>query len=524
MPFGPIAEPAPSRSRPATADRKPFHMALRTNILYDAVTVPNIGIEFNLGSGWTIGASWMHAWWKNDRAHNYWRNYGGELDIRKYFGKRAERKPLTGHHLGLYMQALTYDVELGGRGYMGGKPGGTIFDKASYGIGIEYGYSLPIARRLNLDFGIGIGYLGGEYRVYDPSDTHYVWKETRHRHWFGPTKAEVSLVWLIGKVTAIRRKEANDEKGYSPYYRSRRLCCPVHARTRELCYDHTHTVDVEVVFDWKNAPDAAPETMSLYLFSEGGRFAAALRIHRPPRRYDSGADGRLRRFGAEQRHRAALFRNMGRRETFETYTRAEADLLATLRVHSDDAPRAEGTQDERVVAEPDMLWCDDAEGIELEREVAGQTVTLFPSRSVRRYTVEIRNAENLKYVKGLSGSLSGMARGLLLDGKVPTDEAATIPFAAAPTQDLTGITGGLFAFGPSSQRDGVHKLVIYAVLENGEKWYYTYDVTQQVREAPDPYDVHILLDGLPLPKPLVSGGGFRPGVEGWNEIFIDIIL
>ena len=84
---------------------------------------------------------------------------------------------------------------------------------------------------------------------------------------------------------------------------------------------------------------------------------------------------------------------------------------------------------------------------------------------MRRYTVEIRNAENLKYVKGLSGSLSGMARGLLLDGKVPTDEAATIPFAAAPTQDLTGITGGLFAFGPSSQRDGVHKLVIYAVLE-----------------------------------------------------------
>ncbi len=39
---------------------------------------------------------------------------------------------------------------------------------------------------------------------------------------------------------------------------------------KELCYDHTHTVDVEVVFDWKNAPDAAPETMSLYLFPKAG--------------------------------------------------------------------------------------------------------------------------------------------------------------------------------------------------------------------------------------------------------------
>ena len=174
--------------------------------------------------------------------------------------------------------------------------------------------------------------------------------------------------------------------------------------------------------------------------------------------------------------------------------------------------------------QPDLLWCDCAEGIELERGVSGQTVTLYPSQAVRSYMIEIRNAENLKYVKALSGSLSGMAGGLLLNKKVPTSEAVTVPFAAATTQELTGITGGLLAFGPCSQTDGMHKLVIYAVLENDEKWYYTYDVTQQVREAPDPYNVHILLDGLPLPKPLDNGGGFRPGVDGWNEIYIDIIL
>ena len=66
------------------------------------------------------------------------------------------------------------------------------------GGGLEYGYSVPIGRTLNLDFGIGAGYLGGEYKVYEPIDDHYVWRETRQRHWFGPTKAEISLVWLIG--------------------------------------------------------------------------------------------------------------------------------------------------------------------------------------------------------------------------------------------------------------------------------------------------------------------------------------
>ena len=139
----------------------------------------------------------MYAWWKSDKRHDYWRTYGGELDVRKYFGRRAKQKPLTGHHLGVYGQMLTYDFELGGTGYQ---------SKLSYGAGIEYGYSLPVAKRLNIDFGIGIGYLGGEYKEYEPIDGHYVWQATRQRHWFGPTKAEISLVWLIGRGNTNKGK------------------------------------------------------------------------------------------------------------------------------------------------------------------------------------------------------------------------------------------------------------------------------------------------------------------------------
>lgn len=175
-----------------------LYMGLKTNLLYDALLVPNVGLEFYLGKGWSIGGNYMHAWWKNDKRHRYWRIYGGDIALRKYFGSRAAIKPLSGHHLGVYVQALTYDFEWGGKGYMGGKPGGDIWDKAHYGIGLEYGYSLAIAKRLNLDFTFGCGYLGGTYYEYDPMDNHYVWKATKKRNWFGPTKAEVSLVWLLG--------------------------------------------------------------------------------------------------------------------------------------------------------------------------------------------------------------------------------------------------------------------------------------------------------------------------------------
>lgn len=176
---------------------KPF-MALKTNMLYDAALVPNIGIEFFLGKGWTIGADWMYAWWRIDRKHYYWRTYGGDLYVRKYFGKKAGVKPLQGHHLGVYGQILTYDMETGGRGYLG--------DRWSWGAGIEYGYSLPVARKLNIDFSIGAGYLTGEYMEYLPMDGHYVWQSTRQRHWFGPTKAEISLVWLLGRYNINSNK------------------------------------------------------------------------------------------------------------------------------------------------------------------------------------------------------------------------------------------------------------------------------------------------------------------------------
>ena len=131
----------------------------------------------------------MYAWWCKDSKHRYWRIYGGELDIRKYFGRKASEKPLQGHHLGVYAQGLTFDFETGGKGYL---------SDFSYGFGLEYGYSLPVAKRLNIDFGIGLGYSGGKYKVYEPEDDCYVYKETKKRHWFGPTRAEISLIWLLG--------------------------------------------------------------------------------------------------------------------------------------------------------------------------------------------------------------------------------------------------------------------------------------------------------------------------------------
>ena len=184
----PEPEPEPM---PLVKEKSPQYWYVKTNLLYDALLVPNIGAEFSLGDRWSIGGNWMYEWIKTDKKHDYWRIYGGDIHVSKWFGRSSEPKPLTGNHIGIYAGIVTYDFELGHRGYLA--------PRWSYGGGVEYGYSKPIGKRLNLDFTIGVGYLGGKYYEYLPIDQCYVWQCTKHRHFVGPTKLELNLVWQLGR-------------------------------------------------------------------------------------------------------------------------------------------------------------------------------------------------------------------------------------------------------------------------------------------------------------------------------------
>lgn len=177
---------------------KNFYMSVSTNMLLDVAALPNIAAEFYVGKQFSVTGGWMYGWWDSKSKNRFWRAYGGQIGGRYWFGKLAETKPLTGHHIGLYAQAFIYDFEWGGKGYLAGTPNHNIFNHPTIAAGVEYGFALPIARRLNLEFNIGIGYQTGRYYEYEPMDGHYVMLRAKQQRWFGPTKAEVGLVWLLG--------------------------------------------------------------------------------------------------------------------------------------------------------------------------------------------------------------------------------------------------------------------------------------------------------------------------------------
>lgn len=173
-------------------DNMPY-MALSTNMLYDAALVPNIGLKVNVVNRWSLSADWMGAWWGNHDKRKYWRIYGGDFDVNYRIGTSLRPdNPFAGHHLGVYASMIYYDIQGGIRHK------GMMSAKFNYAVGLTYTYSLPVHRYFNIDFFIGAGYMWGKYKQHTPIDDHDVWLSTRHRSWFGPTRAGVNFVWVFG--------------------------------------------------------------------------------------------------------------------------------------------------------------------------------------------------------------------------------------------------------------------------------------------------------------------------------------
>lgn len=167
-------------------------VGLRTNLLYDLCAIPNIGAEVTISPKLSIAGNLIYGQLSCNRHNRYWRINSVDLSLRWHL-----ESPLEGHHIGLYLQGIAYDARFGGKGYMTGSAGDCIWKQMNYGAGVEYGYTLPLSKHFNLDFSASLGYLRNDYQTYLPQDNCNVWQENHTGQYWGLTKAEVALVWLI---------------------------------------------------------------------------------------------------------------------------------------------------------------------------------------------------------------------------------------------------------------------------------------------------------------------------------------
>lgn len=183
----PVAEQ--SASEPI-ARTKPYCFAVRTNVLYDALLLPTLGVEWRLNRDLGIKLDGSLAWWggEHGKVQKMWL-LNPEVrwyllrDKRFYVGASAN-----------YGKYNIYKYALGGimskdTGYQGDL----------WGAGLTIGYQLYLSRRFSVDFNLGLGYTRSEYDSFRMIDGMRVYKDrNQSKNFWGPTQAGISLVWTIG--------------------------------------------------------------------------------------------------------------------------------------------------------------------------------------------------------------------------------------------------------------------------------------------------------------------------------------
>jgi len=171
---------------------------LKTNLLTDLAVMPSVGLEVNLSQKLSLGISGTYGWMDDQPWHDNIRLATADMELRYWFGNNS-RALLKGLHAGIYGAVYRYDFLFGGKGNQA---------KINWGTGVSGGYTVPLGDCLSIDFGLYIGYIGGKYKKYEMSDDkyhHYVWTEEKSGHYLGPTKAEISLIWLFSR--SLRSKK-----------------------------------------------------------------------------------------------------------------------------------------------------------------------------------------------------------------------------------------------------------------------------------------------------------------------------
>jgi len=171
-------------------------VALKTNLLGDALLNPNIAVEVGLAPKWTLEIPGQVNFWNlsHDRR---WKHWVVQPELRYWLCNR-----FAGHFFGAHLHGGQYNI--------GGidnniKFLGTDFSKLSdtryqgwfVGAGISYGYSWILSRHWNLEAEIGIGYSYTRYTRYPCAHCGTAIEKNKAHHYVGPTRAAINIEYVF---------------------------------------------------------------------------------------------------------------------------------------------------------------------------------------------------------------------------------------------------------------------------------------------------------------------------------------
>ena len=159
--------------------------AVRTNLAGWAVMAPNVGLDLVLADKVTLSGSiykTIGASYVKDADVT-----GVQLGYRHWYS----HQPFNGLFWGLSLSPALYKLNIEGRDAEGAACD-VRHEGEALPVSLDMGYSIPLTRRMNLEFMAGVGAVYFNERIHRPKG-----KTRREKIAVAPTNVGVSLSWII---------------------------------------------------------------------------------------------------------------------------------------------------------------------------------------------------------------------------------------------------------------------------------------------------------------------------------------
>ena len=166
-------------------------VALKTNLLTDLTGTFNLGAEFRLSNYLTLDLSANYNPWTFSDNRKF-KHVLIQPELRYWV-----HEPFNGHLLGAHVNYMNFNVgnlNLPLNIFSGLKD--YRYQGNGYGAGVSYGYHWLLSPRWSMEATLGVGYMYLDYSRYE---CHTCGKKLNkdNKHYFGPTKLGVSLIYII---------------------------------------------------------------------------------------------------------------------------------------------------------------------------------------------------------------------------------------------------------------------------------------------------------------------------------------
>lgn len=171
-------------------------VAVKTNIIYDATATVNLGLEVGLGRKVSLDISGdIHPW----VLPNGWRltHYLVQPELRIWTRERFKGHFLAANVLGAKFNAGNIKNNIYFMGHDLSPLGRYRLEGIAYGAGLAYGYAFNVARHLNLELELGLGYIKADFDAYRLGETESLYAKDSHVRYFGPTKGAFNIVFIF---------------------------------------------------------------------------------------------------------------------------------------------------------------------------------------------------------------------------------------------------------------------------------------------------------------------------------------